>query len=163
MIKFRGFKVRRNYTVDRIQLTPDTYFHNSFMAKLFIGIALVVMLATAALSFLAKGNIDKLQTSLKDTKAKQALAEGQAKTAKNEEEKAKKEAKEANDKADTATKLAADKSKEADDAKKDSQEKQLVLDSQDKGTRRLEGEDRHKAPVAPIPWLSQPFKARSPN
>ena len=45
------------------------------MAKLFIGIALVVMLATAALSFLAKGNIDKLQTSLKDTKAKQATAE----------------------------------------------------------------------------------------
>ena len=38
------------------------------MAKIFLGIALAVMLATAALGFLAKGNADKLQTTLKDTK-----------------------------------------------------------------------------------------------
>lgn len=38
------------------------------MAKIFLGIALAVMLATAALGFLAKSNADKLQTSLKDTK-----------------------------------------------------------------------------------------------
>ena len=55
----------------------------------FIGIALVVMLATAALGFLAKGNIDKLQTSLKDTKGRVAGAEVQAKNAKSEADKAK--------------------------------------------------------------------------
>ena len=38
------------------------------MAKIFLGIALAVMLATAALGFLAKGNADKLQTTLKDKK-----------------------------------------------------------------------------------------------
>ena len=36
------------------------------MAKLFIGIALVLMIATAAIGFLAKGNIDKLQSTLKE-------------------------------------------------------------------------------------------------
>ena len=38
------------------------------MAKILLGIALAVMLATAALGFLAKGNADKLQTTLKDTR-----------------------------------------------------------------------------------------------
>ena len=37
------------------------------MAKIFLGIALAVMLATAALGFLAKGNADKLQSVLKAT------------------------------------------------------------------------------------------------
>jgi hypothetical protein len=102
------------------------------MAKLFIGIALVVMLATAALSFLAKSNIDKLQTSLKDTKAKEAVADGQTKTAKNEAEKAVKDAKEAADKAEAATALAATKTKEADDKQKALDELKLVSDGKDK-------------------------------
>ena len=38
------------------------------MAKIFLGIALAVMLATAALGFLAMGNANKLQGVLKDTK-----------------------------------------------------------------------------------------------
>ena len=38
------------------------------MAKIFLGIALAVMLATAALGFLAKGKIDEIQTLLKNTK-----------------------------------------------------------------------------------------------
>lgn len=38
------------------------------MAKILLGIALAVMLATAALGYLAKGNIDKLQGKLADTK-----------------------------------------------------------------------------------------------
>ncbi len=45
------------------------------MAKIFLGIALAVMLATAALGFLAKGNADKLQTTLKATKNSLATAE----------------------------------------------------------------------------------------
>ena len=48
--------------------TYTPHFLNSFMAKILLGIALAVMLATAALGFLAKGNADKLQTTLKDTK-----------------------------------------------------------------------------------------------
>ncbi len=54
------------------------------MAKLFIGIALALMLATAALSFLAKGNIDKLQSTLKETKGSLSAAESKAKTAQGE-------------------------------------------------------------------------------
>src|SRR5215216_1243257 len=49
------------------------------MAKVFIGIALALMLATAALSFLAKGNIDKLQSTLTETKGSRDTAEKKAK------------------------------------------------------------------------------------
>ena len=38
------------------------------MAKLFLGLAIAVMLASAVLGFLAKGNIDKLQSEYKGTK-----------------------------------------------------------------------------------------------
>ena len=61
------------------------------MAKIFLGIALAVMLATAALGFLAKGNADKLQTTLKDanqklttTQGKLSLAEGNLKKSQEE-------------------------------------------------------------------------------
>ncbi len=54
------------------------------MAKILLGIALVVMLATAALGFLAKGNIDKLQTSLKDAGNKVTNAERNLATAKSD-------------------------------------------------------------------------------
>ncbi len=46
------------------------------MAKIFLGIALAVMLATAALGFRAKGNADKLQTTLKDTKQTLTTTQG---------------------------------------------------------------------------------------
>jgi uncharacterized phage infection (PIP) family protein YhgE len=39
------------------------------MPKVFLGIAIAVMIATAVIGYLAKGNIDKLQTVLKETKA----------------------------------------------------------------------------------------------
>lgn len=45
------------------------------MAKIFLGIALAVMLATAALGFLAKSNADKMQTTLKAAKSSLATAE----------------------------------------------------------------------------------------
>jgi len=38
------------------------------MAKLFLGLAIALMLAAAVLGFLAKGNIDTLQGQLKQTK-----------------------------------------------------------------------------------------------
>lgn len=45
------------------------------MAKLFIGLAIVVMLAAAVLGFLSKTNIDKLQSVLKETKQTLARTE----------------------------------------------------------------------------------------
>lgn len=54
------------------------------MAKILLGIALVVMLATAALGFLAKGNIDKLQTSLSNTKTTLTTTESKLTTTKND-------------------------------------------------------------------------------
>ncbi|MEA3213497.1 MAG: hypothetical protein QOE70_6554 [Chthoniobacter sp.] len=54
------------------------------MAKLFVGLAIAVMLAAAVLGFLAKDNIDKLQASLKQTK--QILKTTEDKLAKTEAE-----------------------------------------------------------------------------
>ena len=72
------------------------------MAKLFIGIALALMLASAALGFLAKGNIDKLKSTLQSQRTeveakKQELrkAEETATTAKAERDDANKKAEEA--------------------------------------------------------------------
>jgi len=107
------------------------------MAKLFIGIALVVMLATAALGFLLKGKVDALQTSRKDAISKISNAEGQAKAAKSEAEKALKETTEAKDVADKATKVAAEKTKEAEDLKKSVDEKTLLIDAKDKTIAEL--------------------------
>ena len=61
------------------------------------------MLATAVLGFMPKGNIDKLQTTLKETKGQIAQARKlQAKTAKTDADKAQKDAKDAAEKADAA-------------------------------------------------------------
>ena len=46
------------------------------MAKIFLGIALAFMLATAVLGFRAKDNADKLQTTLKDTKQTLTTTQG---------------------------------------------------------------------------------------
>lgn len=45
------------------------------MAKLFLGLAIALMLAAAVLGFLAKGNIDSLQSSLKQTKGRLTSSE----------------------------------------------------------------------------------------
>ena len=102
------------------------------MAKVFIGIALLFMLATAGVGFMLKGNVDKLQTSLSKTKGQIADAEGKARAAKNDAEKAQKDAKDANDKAAAAEKTAADKTKEAEDAKMQLAEAKTVMESKDK-------------------------------
>ena len=120
------------------------------MAKLFIGIALVVMLATAALGFLAKSNIDKLQTSLKDTKGRIAAVEGQAKTAKADAEKAQKDAKDAVDKADAATQQLATKAKEADDATKGAAEAKALVEASTAKIAQLE-KDLEAAKTGPKP------------
>ena len=76
---FRSFKVRHKNHSGSSFLLPPHHFHKTNMAKVFIGIALAIILATAALSFLAKGNIDKLQSSLKGAKSSQEAAERKAK------------------------------------------------------------------------------------
>jgi hypothetical protein len=58
------------------------------MAKIFIGIALVVTLLTAYLGFAAKGNIDKLQVTAKDAVTAKNKAEGEKQVAKTELKKA---------------------------------------------------------------------------
>lgn len=61
------------------------------MAKLFIGLAIVAMLAAAVLGFLAKDNIDKLQANLKERKQtieqqKRTIAKTEADLKKSEED-----------------------------------------------------------------------------
>ena len=68
--------------------TLNTYF---LMAKIFLGIALVVMLATAALGFLTKGKVDTLATSLANTKTALTTTESKLTTAKNDLTKTKEE------------------------------------------------------------------------
>ena len=61
------------------------------MAKVFLGLAIALMIATAVVGFLAKGNIDAIQGNLKDTKATLVTAtsnlkkkEGEVKAAQDE-------------------------------------------------------------------------------
>jgi len=63
------------------------------MAKVFLGLAIALMIATAVVSFLAKGNIDTVQGNLRDTKstltattANLKKTEGELKTAQDEVE-----------------------------------------------------------------------------
>jgi hypothetical protein len=86
------------------------------MAKVFIGIALVFMLATAGIGFALKSNVDKLQSELTKTKGRITTAEATAKTAKTDADKAKDEAKQAGDKAAAAEQTAAAEAKKAADA-----------------------------------------------
>lgn len=126
----RGFKVRANFQRRDKPVAPHTdRFSQSLMAKLFIGIAAVLILASAAFSFLAKRNIDALQTDRREAKARISTAEGQARTAKTEAEKAQKDAKDAADKADAAAQQLTVKSKEVDDAKKDAAEAKTVIEA----------------------------------
>ena len=121
------------------------------MAKVFIGIALVFMLATAGLGFALKGNVDKLQSALTKAKGQITVAEGNLRTAKSDAEKAQKEAADANDKAAAATQTAAAKTKEADDAKAGLAEKTQLVDGLTAKVTDLQKQvdDMKGKPVAP--------------
>lgn len=101
------------------------------MAKLFIGIALAVMLATAALGFLAKGNIDKLQSSLQGAKSELEMKKTQLAKAEGDKKKAEEELTAANTKAEAAVKDLDDAKKAADDAKKAADEAKLVVSTKE--------------------------------
>ena len=100
------------------------------MAKIFLGIALAVMLATAALGFLAMGNANKLQTTLKDSKQALTTTQSTLSIAKSDLKKSQEELTAAVAKADEATKEVAtqkgqmdDLTKKIADAAKDIEEK----------------------------------------
>jgi len=74
------------------------------MAKLFIGIALALMVATVAVGWLAKGQVDKLQSSLKDTKGSLARTQTDLQKTKNDLTKTTEERDAANTKAEETQK-----------------------------------------------------------
>jgi hypothetical protein len=119
------------------------------MAKVFIGIAMLFMLATACVGFMLKGNVDKLQSAYGAAKGKIATAEGNARAAKSDAEKAQKEAKDANDKATAAEQTAQAKGKEADDAKMQLAEAKMVLEGKDKEIADLKAKSGPVDPTAP--------------
>ena len=88
------------------------------MAKIFLGIALAVMLATAALGFLAMGNANKLQTTLKDSKQALTTAQSTLSIAKSDLKKSQEELTAAVAKADEATKEVATQKGQMDDLTK---------------------------------------------
>ena len=88
------------------------------MAKIFLGIALAVMLATAALGFLAMGNANKLQTTLKDSKQALTTTQSTLSIAKSDLKKSQEELTAAVAKADEATKEVATQKGQMDDLTK---------------------------------------------
>jgi cell shape-determining protein MreC len=123
------------------------------MAKLFIGIALALMLATAALGFLAKGNIDKLQSSLKGTKGELATEQGKLRTAQSELKKTAEELATANAKVDETTKQLATKTTEAEDLTKQVAEAKLMVD---KKTTEVEDLTKKLADATTVKPVGEP-------
>lgn len=102
------------------------------MAKLFIGIALLVMLATAGLSFLAKGNIDKLQSRLKEVQGSVVVEQAKAKAAQTDAKKAQEDLTAANAKTEEKEKELAAAKSQADDASKKLEEQKLLVEEKTK-------------------------------
>lgn len=88
------------------------------MAKILLGIALAVMLATAALGYLAKGNIDKLQGKLADTKSTLATTQTTLATTKTDLAKTKDDLTAANTKIEEKDKEIATQKGQMDDLNK---------------------------------------------
>jgi flagellar biosynthesis chaperone FliJ len=99
------------------------------MAKLFLGLAIAIMLATAVLGFLAKGNIDKLQFGVKEAKSNLARADAAASKAKSDLEKSREELTAAASKADAAAAEAAAATKAKNDAATELSEKTTLLET----------------------------------
>ncbi len=107
------------------------------MAKVFIGIALALMLATAALGFLAKGNIDKLKSTLTETKSSRDAAEIKAKKEGDRATKAEEATAAANAKTEETAKELAAKTKEAQDLKSAVDEAKLMVETKTKEVEKL--------------------------
>jgi hypothetical protein len=107
------------------------------MAKVFIGIALALMLATGALGFLAKANIDKLKSRKVELEGERQKAEEGEKAARVEAKKNAEERDTATAKAEEATKGLEAKTKEAQDLKAQADEAKLLVDTKTKEVAEL--------------------------
>jgi hypothetical protein len=119
------------------------------MAKLFIGLAIVVMLGAAVLSFLTKAQADKLQSNLKETKQSLARTETSLKKSEGELKKSQEELTVANAKVEQqATELTTAKSaKEKAEMERD--EAKLALDSKVKELAEIKENMQKANPNAP--------------
>ena len=102
------------------------------MAKIFLGIALAVMLATAALGFLAKANADKLQTTLKDTKNDLTTTKGTLSLTKTELKKSQDDLTAANTKVTEQEKEISTQKGEMDGLNKQITEAKATMEAKDK-------------------------------
>jgi predicted RNase H-like nuclease (RuvC/YqgF family) len=98
------------------------------MAKILLGIALAVMLGTAALGFLAKGNIDKLQSTLASTKSTLVTTQGTLRTTQGELKKTQDDLTAANTKIEEKDKEIATMKGQVDDLTKQITEAKAALD-----------------------------------
>lgn len=99
------------------------------MAKLFIGLAIIVTLAAAVLGFLAKGNIDRLQADRKETKLSLARTESSLKKTEGELKKSQEDLTAANTKIEQQTGEITGLKKDKDDLTMQVAEAKTALDA----------------------------------
>ena len=119
------------------------------MAKIFIGIALVITLVTAALGFMAKGNIEKMRDTLKEAGAVKNKAEGNLQVAKTELKKAQDDVAAAKTAVDEKDKEVAAKTAQVDTLMKDSAAAKTALEDKDKQIADLTAKVGTPAPPLP--------------
>lgn len=137
------------------------------MAKLFVGLAIAVMLAAAVLGFLAKGNIDKLQSVLKETKQTLARTETTLRKTEGELKKTQEELAVANTKIEQQTGEIAGLKKDKDDLGMQLAEAKMALeknatelaDAQKKIAEIMGGGGGEKVDVAQIKAQIEQTKA----
>ena len=119
------------------------------MAKLFIALAIAVMLAAAVLGFLAKGNIDKLQSVLKETKQTLARTETTLRKTEGELKKSQEELAVANTKVEQQTGEIAGLKKDKDDLTMQLAEAKTALDAKAKELADIQEKMKGKEPGEP--------------
>jgi hypothetical protein len=123
------------------------------MAKLFIGIALALMLATAALGFLAKGKVDILKSTLKETQSGLAMERTGHKKTKDDLTTITAELATATSKVEETTRQLATKTTEAEDLTKQITESKLLVDTK---TREVEDLTRKLADAMTVKPAGDP-------
>lgn len=118
------------------------------MAKIFIGIALVVTLLTAYLGFAAKGNIDKLQGTVKEANSAKNKAEGERQVAKTELKKAQDDVAAAKSTLDEKEKEVAAKTAQVDTLSKQMADAKIAMEEKDTLIAKYK-EDAGKPAAAP--------------
>lgn len=125
------------------------------MAKLFLGLALLCMLATAGLGFLAKGKVDVLKSTVIEKGKEVAIEQGKARTALTDLKKAEEERAAATAKAEEATKTAEAKTAELVAANQQATEAKAALDAKTKELAQLMA-DKANTPTMPTTTVEDP-------